>query len=226
MVKLSEKVYEYMKEMILKQEIKCGENIPEERIAKILNVSRTPIREAIQRLSQDGIIILKSHSFAKVIEFSQESINNLGIIRITLDALAIQIAIHYGSNEDFNRLYPIAEKCLEASEKGDAYNWIKNEYKFHLSLVKIGKNEDLLRILNSIYTKVRLLMVTQFKDIKKNSGMVKIHYDIIDALKERNVKKSLDLMQKHLGHFYNLSPLECSLNVKLNPRFWLNKNSK
>ena len=203
---LGEVVYEHIKGMILGKQVQCGERIPEEKIAKQLGVSRTPIREALRRLSNEGLINIYPNRFAEVITFDEESIKELGVIRINLDTLAVQLAIHNGSNADFLKLKEIADECYEAAKKGDIPNRIKKDSEFHLMLAQIAGNSILVKLLKELYLKIQLLQASKYRDIDDSLKKIEHHHIIVDKLMERNVDEVVKLIQRHLVEFYNLNP--------------------
>jgi DNA-binding GntR family transcriptional regulator len=201
---LGEVVYEYIKNMILEKQINCGERIPEEKIAKQLGVSRTPIREALRRLSNEGLINIYPNRFAEVITFDEKFVKELGVIRISLDTLAAQLAIHNGSNADFYKLKELADQCYEAAMKGDIANRIKTDYEFHLALSQIGGNTPLIKFQKELYLKVQLLQATKYVDVNDSLRKIEHHHQIVEKLMERDVDAVIKLIQKHLIEFYNI----------------------
>ena len=67
-------------------------------------------------------------------------IQNLGIMRIAVDSMAVRLAIFRGSNEDFHRLRTLAEKCCIIDENAGRLERIRNDYLFHLQLSIIARN--------------------------------------------------------------------------------------
>ncbi len=208
---LSDQVHEYIKSLILKNEIKPGEKIPEERIAAQLGVSRTPIREAVRVLSAQGLVKIYPNRFAEVVTFSQKEIEDIGFLRINLDAIAAQYAIQYGSNADFQRLKTIADECKAAAQAGDIYNRIKKDCDFHIEMTRIGKNETLLGVQKDLYLKIHLIQATKYLDIEDSLKKIEHHDLIVQYLIERDVDKVLDNLYSHLSSFYNINLSEFRL---------------
>lgn len=202
--KLGERVYTQITDMILRQEIACGDKITVDSLSKKLGVSRTPVTEAIQRLAKEGIVILYPHRSAEVVSFDKKAINDLGLTRIALDTLAVQLAVRNGSDAEFDDLKKVARQCYDVAESGDIFNWIRLECEFHLGLAKIGKNENLTKIMEDLYLKVRLLQFVIYKDTDVSLNMIKLHFDMIEKFKTRDVRAVLTLLHKHLAYFYDL----------------------
>jgi DNA-binding GntR family transcriptional regulator len=199
---LGDFVYDQLKEMILTRKIRCGEKIQEQQIEKLLNVSRTPVREAVRKLSNEGIVILYPNRYAEVITFTEESIKELGMVRITMDCLAAQQAIQNGSNRDFDELKDLVKLCDEAHENKDFYQQIQYDAQFHMKLINISKNTVLIDILNNLLSRTQLLQTT-IEDFSTRCE-VKNHHAILDELYARNRTGVLTAVQNHLCPFYHL----------------------
>jgi len=195
--------YEKIIEMIFKKQIKVGEKLFEQELADKFGVSRTPIREAFRRLANEGIINIFQNRYSEVINFNEKSIINLGLIRISLDSLASQLAIYYGSNNDFLNLKKIAEQSKKFFLDGDLYNYIKYDCDFHLKLAEIGRNDILFDIQKKLYLIVRLLQTIRPEN-ELNSDSAFEHLQVADKLLERNVKGAVKLIQTHLSKFYKV----------------------
>ncbi len=83
--------YHYIKRLILSGKLKGGEKIPEEKIAQQFGVSRTPIREALRRLEEYGLVYLKPRSYAEVISFSPKDAEQVACIRAQLEMLSARL---------------------------------------------------------------------------------------------------------------------------------------
>ena len=202
---LSEQVYDRLKTMILSGEIKCGEKIPEQRLVETFGVSRTPVREAVRRLSNEGVINIHPNSYAEVISFTPDDIRNLGIMRITMDCLSAQLAIQNGSNRDFNSLI---DSCEAANPETDFLNRIKYDCDFHMRLVEISGNDLLINTQHNLYLKAQLLVANKYQENPASSNRLcsyKEHMAIIDALIQRDVKKALSAARDHLVEFYEVN---------------------
>ena len=201
---LSEDVYGHILNMILNLELNSGDKIPEEKIASMLGVSRTPIREAIRKLSEDGLVNIYPRRFAEVASFSDLVIKNIGLTRIALDRLAVEMVILNGSNADFEILEEQAYVCLEYSKLGDKFNAVKADSDFHLEIAKISKNDVLFDILNNIHLKVRFIQMNFDKTPNDLHRSVDLHLPIVEAIKNRDADLAVELAVRHLITFYGL----------------------
>jgi DNA-binding GntR family transcriptional regulator len=121
---LKEKVYSVIKDRILNFELKPGEKIQESEIVQELGLSRTPIREALNKLEQEGFIKILSNKGYFVSDVTTREIEELYEIREALEILAIRAAVRNSRQEDWVRL----EQILLSSDKDK--NKEKLIYKF------------------------------------------------------------------------------------------------
>ena len=154
---LSYSVYQHLLDMILSGQLKPRDRIPETKIAGDLGISRTPIREALLQLANDGIVNVYPNRFAEVAYWDEETIFQIGIVRVQLDVLAARLAIHNASNADFLRINKHSERCLEAARNNDVARRIKEDCAFHLGLSEIGKNKQLYNMMKNIYLRIEFL---------------------------------------------------------------------
>lgn len=214
--RLSDSVYHYLLDMILNMEIKPGDRIPEARIAEKFGISRTPIRDAMLQLANDGIINIYPNRFVEVAEWDDEMIKQLGVMRIQLDILAARLAIHYGSNADFMKMFVHSTRCLEAAKANDVARRIKEDCAFHLELSVISQNKNLLEFQRVNYLKVEFLQSWRGVFLETPEEQHRQHHKLHDALMARDANLACLLLTKHHMHFHNLEgvyPLELFLTV-------------
>lgn len=211
---LSEQVYNQIKDMILHLEIKPGERIPEERITEIVKCSRTPVREALRKLNEEGLVVIYPGRYSVVAEYNEVDVKKIGELRLSQDLLSCLLAIRNGSNYDLSVLKDIAEKCRISAEKGNVYERIVFDSQFHLQIAKIARNELLLENQEKLYRKIHIVQVSRYTTIEDSIHQISTHNEIIDALYERNFKKIRTLICQHLENFYNID--EEIINMYLN----------
>ena len=122
---LSDIAYEYILDLIFSFQLLSGSKLFEQDVVDKLEISRTPVREAIRRLVADGVLDFYPSRYAEVHSFSPEERLDMGMVRMNVDTLAVQLAILNGSNRDFRRMMNIASACKEASDAGDIPTRIK-----------------------------------------------------------------------------------------------------
>ncbi|HIQ82637.1 MAG TPA: GntR family transcriptional regulator [Candidatus Pullichristensenella stercorigallinarum] len=201
---LNESVYQYILEQILSMKYKPGDKIPEVKIAEEFGTSRTPIREALRRLADDGIVRMHPKCITEVAQWDDETMRQIGLMRIYLDVLAVKLAIHHGSNADFDQMFEHSKLCLAAANVGDVAKRIREDCTFHCDLSRISKNIQLYEFSRNIYLKIEFMQSWRGTFLEEPMEQHRQHEDIYKALLGRDATLATDLIVKHHIHFHNL----------------------
>lgn len=193
--------YDHLLNLILNQELKPGEKIPEVAIAEDLKISRTPVRAALRQLEGEGLVHIYPNRHVEVVSFDSDQIENLGITRIALDSMAIRLAVFRGSNESFQHLRDLSTQCSIAINSHDIKEYIHMDTAFHLELTRISQNPILERYQTQLMRQMQVMLSYRYNYAADASTT---HQMIIDALEERNEEKAVQLIVRHLSDFYQL----------------------
>lgn len=201
---LSQPAYDYLLDLIFTKKLLPGDKIPEKIVAEKFNMSRTPVRDAMRQLANEGLITIYPNRFAQVSEFTPEVIMQIGTLRLSMDTLAIKLAMLFGSQADFLELKKIALECDEAYQEKNNPDRIKLDSDFHMKLAEISKNTLLIKFQTEINLRVRFAILHYPNSIKNEEKHISQHVEIADAMLEHNEDKALGLIIEHLSSFYNL----------------------
>lgn len=193
---ISDIVYNWIKNAILRSEFKPGERITQETITKRLNVSRTPVRDAFKRLQSEGLLIVKSHFGAIVFELSMDKVSEIYEIRSLLEGLGARYACEMITDENIRELTEINDKLTK--HRGDMIELMKYNREFHMTLYGYSKREYLLSHIHSLWDLTepyRLIYVSH--ESKVEAAMME-HQNILEALKCRNPDAVFQEITSHL----------------------------
>ncbi len=199
---LSDKVYATIKRQILSGELKGGMLISEENLAKEFGVSRTPIREAIRRLSEYGLVIIKPRSYAMVYQVDDKEIADIAKVRLALEELTIQSLTSVNIEKNIERLSRLAADCQYYMSIGNRAEVFVKDSEFHLELVMCTGNNALYDLYERLDAKVQLLRIAQNLDSDDLPQIIAQHLQIIDAIKNGRMAEGLDLIREHVVHSY------------------------
>ncbi len=203
-VGLSEPAYKHLLHLIMTKQLMPGDRIPEVKIAQEFNISRTPVRDAMRQLCNEGLIDIFPNRFAQVRIYTDDMIAEIGTLRVALDSMAIKLACLYGSRADFLKLVDIAEQCAGALEHEDSALRRQLDCDFHLELARIAGNELLSKFQKELYLRVQFIMLHHPDTVVDDLQHTRQHYEIAEALMNHDEKKATDLIVTHLTSFYNL----------------------
>jgi DNA-binding GntR family transcriptional regulator len=200
---LSDQVYHYIKRMILSGGIRGGEKIPEEKVAQQFGVSRTPIREALNRLEEYGLITIKPRSYAVVVALEPREAGQLAIIRSQLETLAVSLLTDCATEEDFRELDLLVRECNALIAEGDIATTFEKDSLLHLEIARRTGNRHLYEICEKLDAKVQLLRLVLRIPLEKLKIYVKHHDEIVNAMKRRDKESAVSLMQHHIMNQLN-----------------------
>ena len=197
---LNEAAYSIIREKILHGGYELGSRIREDDLAEEISISRTPVREAINRLVADGIIIKKSQRGLYLIDPDPEQIKDNIDIRISLEKLAVEKCIERSTDEDIEEIinsFKEFEKALKQKDY-DACNKLDGE--FHFLIAQMSKNSHLMSLLNGLSAFFQLVRNEEKKSHpqKKNIGTLKEHRRIAKAIKYRDISAAKEAVEVNI----------------------------
>lgn len=204
-VSLSNPIYNHLLQAIMSGDIQPGERLTESRIATRFGVSRTPVRDALRRLREDGLIDLTPHHI-QVSSYSPSAVRDIGILRLSLDSMAIKLSLLYGSQSDFLSLQEIAKACEQAMLAGNQPQRRALDCNFHRRLAEISGNRLLFQMQDALNLRVNFILLSHTDAVVNENIHIQQHFDLVDALMQHDEERALQLISLHLRSFYNLDP--------------------
>ena len=195
---LTERVYQQLRQNILSGKYKDGEALTELGVAKELNVSRTPVREALRQLELEELIEIRQNRGAVVKGISIDDIRDIFEIRSMIESMAAARAAVEGTEEDFERL----EETLDLTQFYlDRQNYEKLESmdgRFHQQLYDICKSRMLRRILKDLHNYVGRSRGASLKTEGRAQDSILEHRHILEAMRARDVEAARERMLEHV----------------------------
>lgn len=196
--KLNEKIYRTLKKSIVEGDFYPGEKIVERDIAQLLKVSRTPVREALQKLEAEHLV-QKSHKGGVIItKLDREEIRQLYTIRIELEILAVKWATEKIKPHELKRIAPYIDKLEKHGEKGEWDKAAAYNRKFHEAIAKASGCSLLVSVLGILKNHIQQAISKGLKVKGAFDVTVKEHWEIYEAIDKKNAELAATLMQKHL----------------------------
>lgn len=200
----SQKIYEKLRKKILEFEIYPGTRLTESELAADFNVSRTPVRAALQRLAVEGHIIIQPKQGCFVRSVDIEKISHYYDVRVHLEAAAVELACEHMSDEELDALEEIwnparARKAVNIDE-------IKAlEEAFHIEIATASRNPVLVAYLEDVNHHIRILRRLGFPDRKSVLETFTEHYELCELIRARNVRSARKAMIEHIRKSQNIA---------------------
>lgn len=195
---LREQVYEKLKENILTGVLEAHKRLVEERLAAELGTSRTPVREAIQKLEKEGLIYRLPRGGFAVRSITDEDIDEVFGIRRILEGYAGYLATLRITKDELDALDEIVKKGEECLRKGDLDALVRLNTEFHDTLYKASKSRLLYSIINDLRDFIYRFRVIIFKYRTLAEISLRDHREMIELMKLKNAKKVEALIKKHI----------------------------
>jgi DNA-binding GntR family transcriptional regulator len=195
---LSDKVYHLIRKSIIGSQLAAGSELKEEAIAKKLGISRTPVREAFQRLASEGFIKRLPNRKAVVRSLSIKDICNFLKLREVLEGLAARLATPNLKQNDIKKLEYHLQKMREASGKKEVSLFVKHYSDFQ-DIILIKSNNDLLRqIRNNLSELSRFYSIKSLQVEDRFQEALDEFSQILTSIKEKDAKKAEELSIRHV----------------------------
>ncbi len=195
---LRDVVFNTLREAILKGELKPGERLMELQLAAKLGVSRTPIREAIRMLEQEGLAVTIPRKGAEVAKMTEKDMEDVLQIREALDELAAKIACEQITEEQLNDLINAMHEFEATTQTGNLKRIAEVDVKFHDIIYQSTGNPKLVNMLNNLREQMYRYRVEYLKDEKNYPILLKEHKEIVEGLTAKNKEKVSEVMHQHV----------------------------
>ncbi len=199
---LHEQTYQVLRASILSGDLAPGERLVETQLAQKLQVSRTPIREAIRQLQKDGLVTADGLGGLQVITISADNAAQLYDCRLALEQLAVVQACAQVTVEQLKQLenYVLqAEQLISQSPQPlTVMDLLDLDYGFHRFIAESSGNQCLVTLLDQVFDKMMLLRV---QTTQRNPKVLEIrieHRQIYAAIAQRQPEAALNAIQEHL----------------------------
>ena len=191
---LSSKVYTAIKEMISNHRFQPGARLNVEKISKELEVSRTPVWEAVRRLQQEGLLENIPYRGVFMAEMTLERALELYQVREALEGLAARLAALYANEKLIEKMGETLENQIKVIEKGDLVGYSRTDFDFHGLIHKMSHNSVLQEMLDSLKAKMQPITMEVRPILPK---LYEDHLEILEAIRSKDPDKSEKILRRH-----------------------------
>lgn len=178
---LREQIYDRLRSAIIHLELKPGERINDKALAEQFGVSRTPVREALKKLEDEGLIVTSPGSETVVSLVEVEQAMHAFTVVASLHGLAARLALTTLTLTHADQMTAINNEFAEALKVEDKYRAIQMDDQFHAVIIEASHNPEIMLALDRLLPKIRRLELQKFNtfDGKKS---IKQHQEIISCI--------------------------------------------
>jgi DNA-binding GntR family transcriptional regulator len=195
---LIEEAYRGIKQLIYNQQLVPGQRLVYDDLARILNMSRTPVINALNRLEQQGLVVSESFRGFYVKPMDLQEVWDAFGLREAIETYAVELAISKAGNDDFKIL---EEKLHEHENYQPSYYDRKKLFldaAFHLQIAEMTGNRVLKYHLRMNFEHVYLRAKLDDYDVDRMAKTPREHRELIKQMRNRNVLGSVETIRKHI----------------------------
>jgi len=195
---LNVEVANEIREMIRVGTLEKGDKINEKELSMALGVSRTPIREALQRLSIEGLIKIIPHRGAFVSSPRLRDIREMFEVMSVLEGTCARMAAEKMSEAEFKKLESLHLELEKHYQNRDHENYLQVNHRYHTYIQELTGNRVLNDIINGIRLKILLYRSQQLYQPRRFDDSISEHRALLEAFKKRDPVQAENLMKTHL----------------------------
>ncbi len=197
---LGSRAYQELKRIILARQVPPGGKLNEVDLAGALGISRTPVREALNRLEKEGLVQIFPQRGAYVVQFSPEDIYELFLIRENLEGLAAYLAAERMNRESLDRLTSLMRGFQEPYNQKDIQRYAREDFKFHQTIITLSDSRRLVNLVSTLHDQIRMFRLTSLGLSGRMRTSLNEHMQIINGLRAGKPEESERRMRQHIRH--------------------------
>ncbi|MEQ6888911.1 GntR family transcriptional regulator [Halomonas sp. CS7] len=197
---LYEVVAEQLREMVLEGELTPGSRISEKRLCESFEVSRTPLREALKVLANEGLVELLPNRGAKVTEVDPREVADLFEVMVELEALSGHLLARRASDAEIAELRALHHQMLDHYRRQERVEYFRLNQRIHRRLAEISGNGVLLELETTLNLKITRARYAANMKLGRWDESAREHERILDALERRDGEALANAMRDHMRY--------------------------
>lgn len=192
-------IYIQLREMILSFDLYPGTRVTETELAEHFGVSRTPVREALQRLEQDAYLLIRPKQGCFIRQLDIAELGHYYEVRQDLEALSLRFACEHMSDRALKDLGEAWDPELQPGRSDEPGEMVSREESFHVALAEGGGNSVLVNYLKDINSHIRVVRRLDFTSGERIDRTYAEHHALVHCLLRRDLPAAEALMQAHIA---------------------------
>jgi len=188
-----------IKRAIIKGFIKPGEKINETKIAKDMGISRSPVREALQQLKKEGVVINIPYKGTCVNLLGKKDVEDMYIVRVLLESYAVEFLIKNKDEAIIELLRQNVRDIEKSVEKKQKKELVKNDLQFHRNICNFTKNQRLINIWEELQSQVEILITLESVFYERFNLLAVEHRELLSLIVGGKVKQAQEKIKEHIA---------------------------
>lgn len=194
----SSRAYADLERAILIGELKPRERLVEFELAERLGLSRTPVREALRRLEERGLVRILPRRGAMVADLSPDEVEHIYTVRVCLETLAARLALATTTPRRIAQIAELEAACARLAASGDTIALMAANDRFHDAIYAAAGNPCLLDLIRQLRQRVSLIRYTAWSLPNRIGRSLAEHRQMVDLLRAGDAGRMASLIRRHL----------------------------
>ena len=194
-----ESVAAILRAAIVNGDFPMGSSLNEKALCALLNVSRTPVREALIELQGQALVKIIPYRGAFVFDLDLQEFEELGIYRAMLEKAALDAAFKYGASDLCAELGVLVDKMKDSAERRNRKGYGKLDTQYHEAIIQYSGNRFLIHAYSLVGLRLATLRHRIQHDAKTVGTSLTTHEAIVEMLREGNREQALDRLDQHIN---------------------------
>jgi DNA-binding GntR family transcriptional regulator len=200
-LRMSEMAYEAIKDYILTSDLRepvPGSRLDERQLVEKLNMSRTPVREAINRLVAEGFLKVAPYKGVFIANKTKKEIIAILMVRATLEGMAARLATPHFSKADLRVMRGMFKPFKKAQLESQRYEFSLANIKFHEFILERSDCQPLIEMAKGLFDHMRLIRFRTSAFLPRLQSALSQHLKLIDVFEKRDPETAEMLMREHI----------------------------
>ena len=200
---IPDQVYALLRRTIVTLRLPPGAAIVEKELTRQLGISRTPVRDALRMLAEEGLVEIKPQSGTFVAPINQAQLEEGRLIRRALEIEGIKLAVARVTPAAIDSLHNLVDLQERAAGRGDHVAFIDLDDRFHRQISEMSGHLRLWKVINGVKAQLDRLRLMTAPLPGQNRRVIGQHQAIADALQKRNEDRAVRALEHHLDDAYS-----------------------
>ena len=198
--KISEQVYDYLRDEIVAGQLVPGERLNLEEMAERLKISKMPIKEAIERLAGEGLLEVQARRGTFVSRLDPVEMAEIFEVRCALEVLAGELAVRRIQDADLEKLNQLIEEMGQSTGQTNVGRHLELNFQFHGLLVELSHNRKLIEMYHRLRTHIQIAAIHYRSEswVERVAQEQREHRAIVQALATRDTEQVSRAIREHI----------------------------
>ncbi|MDY3005887.1 GntR family transcriptional regulator [Anaerococcus sp. AGMB00486] len=194
---IKDEAYDIISEQIIRGELMPKTRLRINDLSKDLGISRTPVREALLKLEDEGLVMTKANRWTMVAPINIKETLDIYPIISSLECLSLRLGFKRIDEKIIKKLEDVNEKIKLKSKEKDQLEILKLDEKFHKIIIDSSLNDEIYPIIEGLKRKVKRVEIYFFESHKDQFTTYEEHKKLIEYLKDKDFEKSINALRKN-----------------------------